>query len=90
MPTHGEYKGSAGEDNYLVNVKLKKGVVTSAGWWNVSKVVKLDSPMLSSLVKHLSGDKEAVIFGGSLIHLEGDDDVVPSGLPEDWDMDEYL
>ena len=58
--------------------------------WNVSGFVKLDSPILSSLIKHLSGNKEAGIIGGSVASSGYNDDVAPAGQPDDWDIDEYV
>ena len=52
--------------------------------------MSLDLSSLIALIKHLSGDKEAGIIGGSVASPGYNDDVAPAGQPDDWDIDEYV
>ncbi len=59
-----------------------------SGQWKVASFVKLDSPALASLIKHLSGKTEVLIIGSTTLLSKAAS--VPSGKPDDWNMDEYL
>lgn len=59
-----------------------------SGRWKVASFVKLDSPVLAALIKHLSGEKDVSIIGSTPSPSEAASG--PSGKPDDWNMDEYL
>jgi len=52
-----------------------------SGRWKVASFVKLDSPALGSLIKHLSGEKDTSIIGSTALPSETAS--VPSGKPDD-------
>ena len=55
--------------------------------WNVADYIKLDSPALAALIKHLAGENDVMIVGG--VHSASSEFMGPIGSPGDWDIEDY-